>query len=274
MADQTSAGCTGFAASCRNIWCTNVARRETRSRATATHSACFCRSPPISAKQQLINLPSTISRPTFCRSFSHTWSRLEVAQLPPEIRGLPRSMHSLGSQANAARSMWNGVDRFTVPFKRTGRAPLPYMEKDEIDELLRVPDRASEQGQRDYALLLFLYNSGARATEAVRVAIEDLTWDSAGTGSVKIRGKGRKIRFCPLWKKTMAELEPLIRGRGHRPAVSQPIRRGHDALWDSRARDPSCGRCGEKHPCLRPSELARIRFVTRPPHTCSVPALI
>src|SRR5579864_4148625 len=67
----------------------------------------------------------------------------------------------------------------TVPFKRTGRAPLPYLEKEEIDELLRVPDRASEQGQRDYALLLFLYNSGARATEAVRVAIDDLTWDSA-----------------------------------------------------------------------------------------------
>jgi integrase/recombinase XerD len=101
----------------------------------------------------------------------------------------------------------------TVPFKRAGRDPLSYMEKDEMDELLRAPDRASGQGQRDYALLLFLYNSGARATEAVRVAIEDLTCEAAGTGSVKIQGKGRKIRFCPLWKKTMAELKPLIRGR-------------------------------------------------------------
>ena len=87
------------------------------------------------------------------------------------------------------------------------------MEKDEIDELLRAPDRATEHGQRDYALLLFLYNSGARATEAAQVLIDDLTWDATGTGSVKIRGKGRKIRFCPLWKKTMAELRPLIRGR-------------------------------------------------------------
>ena len=100
-----------------------------------------------------------------------------------------------------------------LPFKRAGRAPLPYMEKDEIDELLRTPDRASEHGQRDYALLLFLYNSGARATEAVRVSIGDVTWDSAGTGSVKIHGKGRKIRFCPLWKKTMAELHLLVRSR-------------------------------------------------------------
>jgi site-specific recombinase XerD len=59
---------------------------------------------------------------------------------------------------------------------------------------------------------LFLYNSGARASEAVRVTIEDLTWDSTGTGSAKIHGKGRKVRFCPLWKKTMAELHCLIRG--------------------------------------------------------------
>ena len=100
-----------------------------------------------------------------------------------------------------------------TPFKRAWRNPVPYMEKDEIDELLRAPDHATEHGPRDYALLLFLYNSGARATEAARVLIDDLTWDATGTGSVKIHGKGRKIRFCPLWKKTMAELRPLIRGR-------------------------------------------------------------
>jgi len=100
-----------------------------------------------------------------------------------------------------------------VPFKRAWKQAIPYMEKDEIDGLLQAPDRTSEHGRRDYALLLFLYNSGARATEAAQVAIEDLTWDSTGTGSVKIRGKGRKVRFCPLWKKTMAELQPLKCGR-------------------------------------------------------------
>ena len=100
-----------------------------------------------------------------------------------------------------------------IPFKRGWRNPVPYLEKDEIEELLRAPDRATEPGQRDHALLLFLYNSGARATEAARILIEDLTWDATGTGSVKIHGKGRKVRFCPLWKKTMAELRPLIRGR-------------------------------------------------------------
>jgi site-specific recombinase XerD len=100
-----------------------------------------------------------------------------------------------------------------IPFKRGWRKPVPYLEKDEIEELLRAPDRATEPGQRDHALLLFLYNSGARASEAARILIEDLTWDATGTGSVKIHGKGRKVRFCPLWKRTMAELRPLLRGR-------------------------------------------------------------
>jgi len=107
---------------------------------------------------------------------------------------------------------WSAQIR-NVPFKRAWRNAVPYMEKDEIDGLLQSPDRTSEHGRRDYAVLLFLYNSGARATEAAQVVIEDLNWDSTGTGSVKIHGKGRKVRFCPLWKKTMSELHPLIRGR-------------------------------------------------------------
>ena len=98
-----------------------------------------------------------------------------------------------------------------VPFKRGWSTPVTYLEKEEVDALLRAPDRRRKHGQRDYALLLFLYNSGARASEAARVAIEDLTWDSTGTGSVKIHGKGRKVRFCPLWKKTMDELHCLTR---------------------------------------------------------------
>jgi integrase/recombinase XerD len=114
-----------------------------------------------------------------------------------------------------------------ISFKRAWRKQVLYLEKDEIDELLRAPDRATEQGQRDYALLLLLYNSGARATEAARILIEDLTWDATGTGSVKIHGKGRKVRFCPLWKKTMGELRLLIRGRN----ASNP-------LFLNRYRDP------------------------------------
>jgi site-specific recombinase XerD len=107
---------------------------------------------------------------------------------------------------------WCGQIR-SIPFKRCEKNSITYLEKEEIDALLEVPDRSTRLGHRDHALLLFLYNSGARASEAVRVTIEDLDRNPDGTGSVKLHGKGRKVRFCPLWARTMTELLALTRGR-------------------------------------------------------------
>jgi integrase/recombinase XerD len=101
-----------------------------------------------------------------------------------------------------------------VPFKRGDRNPLTYLEKEEMDALLDAPNQKTTLGQRDRALLLFLYNSGARASEAAAVTVEDLEQERTGHGVVKIHGKGRKTRFCPLWPKTMKELQPLMRQRG------------------------------------------------------------
>jgi integrase/recombinase XerD len=99
----------------------------------------------------------------------------------------------------------------TVPFKRGNRASIPYLDKPEMDALLGAPDRHSAQGIRDYALLLFLYNSGARADEAARVTVADL--DLGTSPAVKILGKGCKTRLCPLWSLTANTLTPLISGR-------------------------------------------------------------
>ncbi|MGO9679551.1 MAG: tyrosine-type recombinase/integrase [Candidatus Sulfotelmatobacter sp.] len=107
---------------------------------------------------------------------------------------------------------WCGEVR-NVPFKRTGKNPLTYLEKAEIDALLAAPNLQSEQGRRDHALLLFLYNSGARASEAATVKIADLDGDKRLGGVVKLYGKGGKTRLCPLWPRTMATLAPLTAGR-------------------------------------------------------------
>src|SRR5262245_17071914 len=74
-------------------------------------------------------------------------------------------------------------------------ALVPYLEKPEMDALLSSPCRQTAQGRRDYALLLFLYNSGSRADEAAQLLISDL---DLGASCVKIRGKGGKQRLCPL----------------------------------------------------------------------------
>lgn len=86
------------------------------------------------------------------------------------------------------------------------------MDKPEVDALLRVPDQQTVLGARDYALMLFLYNSGARADEAASLRACNL---QLGTSpSVRILGKGNKWRVCPLWPKTAVVLRPLIRDQG------------------------------------------------------------
>lgn len=107
---------------------------------------------------------------------------------------------------------WCGEIR-SVPFKRAGKNPLTYLEKAEMDTLLAAPDQHTRQGQRDYTLLLFLYNSGARASETAAVKVSDLEGDEQRGGAAKLHGKGGKIRFCPLWPRTMAALTPFIAGR-------------------------------------------------------------
>jgi len=98
----------------------------------------------------------------------------------------------------------------SIPFKKTTKTVIPYLEKPEMDALLGAPNRQTPQGRRDYALLLFLYNSGTRADEAAQLLIGDLNFSSS---SVRILGKGRKERHCPLWPTTLRELTPLTNCR-------------------------------------------------------------
>jgi integrase/recombinase XerD len=110
---------------------------------------------------------------------------------------------------------WCGEVR-GVPFKKAPRPLVSYLEKEEMDALLASPDPTTAQGQRDHAVLLFLYNSGSRADEAAQVRIADLDLGlkpDSDPSSVLIRGKGNKLRRCPLWPRTAGELARLVSGR-------------------------------------------------------------
>lgn len=98
-----------------------------------------------------------------------------------------------------------------IPFKKISNKTMTYLEKLEMNALLKTPDLRTQQGQRDYALMLFLYNTGARADEAAHVTVGDL--DLGRSPSVKIHGKGGKTRYCPLWPLTAKILAAPIAER-------------------------------------------------------------
>lgn len=135
--------------------------------------------------------------------------------------GAVRAFAQFVGQRSPENIEWCGQVR-VVPFKRAARVQITYLEKQEIDGLLAAADRGSAQGRRDYALLLFLYNTGARADEAAQLKIADLLFaqiPQRDYSSVRIRGKGNKVRYCPLWSHTVKELARLVEARAPSEAV-------------------------------------------------------
>ncbi len=96
-----------------------------------------------------------------------------------------------------------------IPTKQAPRPALHPLEPREIEAILAQPDRTTVQGQRDHALLSFLYNTGARIQEALDVCPKAIRFDSPSC--VRLFGKGRKERLCPVWPETVALLKALIK---------------------------------------------------------------
>lgn len=106
-----------------------------------------------------------------------------------------------------------------VPTKRAPIREPSYLEPDEVKAILAQPDRSTIEGQRDHVLLSFLYNTGARIQEALEVCPQAIRFDSPAC--VRLYGKGRKERVCPLWPETVWLVQSLLRRRPR--ADDQPI---------------------------------------------------
>lgn len=90
---------------------------------------------------------------------------------------------------------------------------VSYLNKNEMNALLNAPDQRTKQGRKDYAILLFLYNTGARASEAALLTIGNIIYDNASCPLVRVYGKGNKSRTCPLWDRTLNAIKPFIVSR-------------------------------------------------------------
>lgn len=95
-----------------------------------------------------------------------------------------------------------------IPVKRYETKLIGSLSREEIDALLATPDRSTWSGRRDYALLLTMYNTGARVSEMTSLRREQIHLGS--TTYLELHGKGRKERTVPLWPHTARVLETWL----------------------------------------------------------------
>ena len=98
-----------------------------------------------------------------------------------------------------------------IPTKRAPQPEVSDLDEKEIGAILAQPDQSRIEGQRDHVLLAMLYNTGARIQEALNLSRQALRLEPPF--HVRLLGKRRKERICPLWPETVALVKALLKRR-------------------------------------------------------------
>lgn len=92
-----------------------------------------------------------------------------------------------------------------------GEKRLPaFVEQDEIEKLLMMPQGDSMPASRDLAILEILYGTGMRLSELHLLDVGDIDLFSE---TVRVKGKGRKERLIPLGKMAVKAMKAYLKKR-------------------------------------------------------------
>ena len=97
---------------------------------------------------------------------------------------------------------WSGHIR-AISQKKSVSQSVSWLTKEEMDALLEVPNREDSRGRIEYALLQFLFTTGARVTEVRNLKVGDLQIgrQNGRHALAKLHGKCGKIRRAPWCRK-------------------------------------------------------------------------
>jgi integrase/recombinase XerC len=127
---------------------------------------------------------------------------------------------SLGRKISAVRSFFAFLaEQGVVPGNPAASLAAPrremrlpeFLPVDEMMDLLRSMPAGGESGARDAAILELLYSSGLRVGELVSLRREDVRLEE---GTVRVSGKGRKVRIVPVGAKAVDAISRYLSERG------------------------------------------------------------
>jgi len=100
----------------------------------------------------------------------------------------------------------------SIKVKKHKKESINYLSIDGIRLLLNQPDMTAQKGRRDAALLSLMYDTGARVQEMADLTVQDV--HTAPPYSIRICGKGQKVRIVPLLENQMKLLLSYLKENG------------------------------------------------------------
>lgn len=95
-------------------------------------------------------------------------------------------------------------------FKKQQKQRVEYLTPQQLKTLFRIPDVGLMKGRRDRFFLIFAYETGARLDELINLRLGNIV-RSDGYVTIRILGKGSKLRYVPLDPATVAHLDAYLK---------------------------------------------------------------
>lgn len=100
----------------------------------------------------------------------------------------------------------------SIKAKKNAKGDMVYLKLDGVKLLLEQPDLQTQSGRRDYLMMALMYSTGMRVSEVIGIRVKDLALSEPRT--LKIYGKGSKVRFVPILKYVVKPLKAYLKETG------------------------------------------------------------
>lgn len=108
----------------------------------------------------------------------------------------------------------------SVPFKKAPVRPMNYLSAEEMKLLFSIPDQKEDSQLRDLAIMVLLYETGARVQELLDLCPSNIRFST--TITAELHGKGNKTRLVPVNADAAAIVRNYIR-RCSRTNADKPL---------------------------------------------------
>ena len=97
-----------------------------------------------------------------------------------------------------------------------------FLTEEEAQAILRVPDRRTMQGKRDYAILFTLLTTGLRKAKICSLKVADLkTYRNQAV--IDVIGKGKRFRRIPLKAETLLAIKDYLKATRNGIEPTHPL---------------------------------------------------
>jgi len=176
----------------------------------------------------------------------------------------PLSPETIASYTRAVKTFFSFLEReefiptnpvVRVKLPKTPKKNMPTFSEKELERLFAQPDGKTDEGYRDYTIMLTLLDTGVRVSELCGLRFDDV---DLGNGYLRVMGKGQKERYVPVGPKLTKAYSPTLFSSDGYQLVVMPMLTNEAKEAEAKTREAKAEQA-EAEPVAEPAKPKKAR---------------